>query len=134
MRVSLCGVRGSMPAAGAAFARVGGNTSCVAVAGDGERHPRLLLDAGTGLRNTSRLLDGAAFRGSLLLTHLHWDHTQGLPFFIAGDRDDARVHVRLPATGDAGCALEGLMAPPYFPITVKELRGNWRFSVLEEGR
>ena len=56
MRVDLCGVRGSMPAAGAAFARVGGNTSCVAVTHDGERRPRLLLDAGTGLRNVGRLL------------------------------------------------------------------------------
>jgi len=134
MRVSLCGVRGSMPAAGAEFALVGGNTSCVAVTGDGERHPRLLLDAGTGVRNASRLLEGAPFRGSLLLTHLHWDHTQGLPFFVAGDREDAHVHVHLPASGDPRSALQGLMAPPFFPITVDELRGYWRLSTLDEGR
>jgi ribonuclease BN (tRNA processing enzyme) len=133
MRVVLCGVRGSMPAAGIAFARVGGNTSCVAIAHDGEQHPRLLLDAGTGVRNVSGLLDGAAFRGSMVLTHLHWDHTQGLPFFTAGDRDDACVRVHLPATGEPARALEGLMAPPFFPITVTALRGEWRFSALREG-
>jgi phosphoribosyl 1,2-cyclic phosphodiesterase len=133
MRVDLCGVRGSMPAAGATFARVGGNTSCVAITPDGERGPQLLLDAGTGLRNVSQLLGEAPFRGSLILTHLHWDHTQGLPFFTAGDRDDARVHVHLPAAGDPAHALDRLMSPPYFPITPAGLRGEWRYSRLEEG-
>jgi ribonuclease BN (tRNA processing enzyme) len=134
MIVDLCGVRGSMPAAGTAFARVGGNTSCVALTGAGERGPRLLLDAGTGLRNVGRLLGEAPFGGSLLLTHLHWDHTQGLPFFTAGDRDDASVDVHLPASGDAAHALDPLLSPPFFPITAAGLRGDWRFSALEPGR
>jgi phosphoribosyl 1,2-cyclic phosphodiesterase len=141
MRVHLCGVRGSMPAAGAAFQRVGGNTSCVAVAHDGETHPRLLLDGGTGLRNVAGLLEGAPFRGSLLLSHLHWDHAQGIPFFTAGDRPDARVEVRLPAVDsdgvharDAAHALDPMMGPPFFPITAASLRGCWHFSTLDEGR
>jgi hypothetical protein len=71
MRVHLCGVRGSMPATGRAFERVGGNTSCVAVAHDVDEGPRLLVDGGTGLRNVAALLDGAPFRGSVLLSHLH---------------------------------------------------------------
>src|SRR4051794_9754614 len=133
MRVDLCGVRGSMPAAGAAFARVGGNTSCVALTRDGERRPRLLLDAGTGLRNVGRLLGEAPFRGGLVLTHLHWDHTQGLPFFSAGDRDDACVDVYLPAPDDPAHALDPFMSPPFFPITPAGLRGDWRFSPLREG-
>ena len=58
MRVHLCGVRGSTPAVGAEFAEVGGNTSCVALAHDDESAPRLVLDAGTGLRAVS----GAAGR------------------------------------------------------------------------
>jgi phosphoribosyl 1,2-cyclic phosphodiesterase len=135
MRVHLCGVRGSMPSAGADFQRVGGNTSCVAVAHGGDARPRLLLDAGTGLRNASALLAGDAFHGSLVLTHLHWDHTQGLPFFAAGDRPDARVDLYLPPTGtDPDHALDPMMGPPFFPITVAGLRGCWRFSTLEEGR
>jgi phosphoribosyl 1,2-cyclic phosphodiesterase len=134
MRVHLCGVRGSSPAPGAAFVRVGGHTSCVALAHDDDPRPRLLLDAGTGLRNVSALLDGAAFDGSLLVSHLHWDHTQGLPFFTAGDRPDARVAVHLPAAdGSPAHALDGLMAPPYFPITVAGLRGEWSFDALNEG-
>ena len=94
-----------------------------------------LLDAGTGLRNVAGLLDGAPFRGSLLLSHLHWDHTQGLPFFTAGDRPDARVEVQLPPVdGDAAHALDPMMGPPFFPITAAALRGRWHFSTLDEGR
>ena len=48
-----------------------------------------MLDAGTGLAKASRLLDGEPYHGSILLSHLHWDHVMGVPFFFAGDRDDA---------------------------------------------
>ena len=134
MRLHLCGVRGSTPAPGPAFARVGGHTSCVAVAHHAEPAPRLLLDGGTGLRRVAELLDGGPFEGALLLGHLHWDHTQGIPFFAAGDRPDARVDVHLPvADGDAAHGLDGLMAPPFFPIEASELHGRWSFQALDEG-
>lgn len=135
MRIHLCGVRGSTPAPGAEFTRVGGHTSCVALTHDGERHPRLVIDAGTGLRNVTALLGDAPFEGSLMLSHLHWDHTQGLPFFAAGDRCDGRVAVHLPASdGSPKHALDGLMAPPFFPISVEGLRGEWSFHALDQGR
>ena len=63
----------------------------MALAHDGPSPPTLVLDAGTGLRRLTALLDGQPFRGTILLGHLHWDHTQGLPFFAAGDRPDAEV-------------------------------------------
>ena len=134
MRLHLCGVRGSTPAPGPSFTRVGGNTSCVAVAHDEDEAPRLLLDAGTGLRNVATLLAGAPFEGSLMIGHLHWDHTQGIPFFAAGDRPDARVDVHLPvADGVPMRALDPFMSPPFFPISVEGLRGQWTFTGLEEG-
>ncbi len=132
MRVTLCGVRGSTPSPGPEFARTGGHTSCVAIAHDG-RSPSLLLDAGTGIRRATHLLDGAPFLGTILLSHLHWDHTQGLPFFAAGDRDDAVVDLCMPAQGDAVAVLARAMSPPHFPIPPGGLRGRWRFSGLEEG-
>ena len=55
------------------------------------------MDAGTGLRSLTARLGGRPYSGAVLLSHLHWDHVQGLPFFAAGDRDDARVHLLLPA-------------------------------------
>ena len=133
MRLWICGVRGSTPAPGLEFARYGGHTSCVALGHDGEP-PSLVLDAGTGLRRVSELLDGDPFRGSLLLGHLHWDHTQGLPFFAAGDRPDAEVDLRLPAQGDAVAVLARAMSPPHFPIGPSGLRGRWRFAGLDPGR
>jgi phosphoribosyl 1,2-cyclic phosphodiesterase len=132
VRVFVCGVRGSTPAPGAEFARYGGHTSCLALAHEGAV-PSLVLDAGTGIRRVTGLLHGAAFTGSILLGHLHWDHTQGLPFFTAGDRPDARVHLYLPAQGDPVEVLSRFMAPPHFPIPPTGLRGSWRFDGLEPG-
>lgn len=134
MRVHVCGVRGSTAAPGTEFARHGGHTSCLAVAHDGSTEPSLVLDAGTGIRRVTALLDGAPFRGSILLSHLHWDHTQGLPFFGAADRPDSRVEVYLPSDGgDAAELLGRAMSPPHFPITPHELEGRWRFIALDPG-
>jgi ribonuclease BN (tRNA processing enzyme) len=98
--------------------------------------PELLLDAGTGIRSVTALLGGGSFDGTIALTHLHWDHVQGLPFFTAGDRDDARVRLLLPAPeGSAGAeaALALGMSPPSFPITPRQLRGDWSFGGLQSG-
>lgn len=133
MKVHFCGVRGSTPAPGTEFARVGGHTSCVAI-GAGGGPPTLVLDAGTGLRRLTALLDGAAFRGTILLSHLHWDHTHGLPFFAAGDRPGSAVRLLLPDQGaDPLALLSRVMSPPHFPIRPDELRGAWSFGALAEG-
>ena len=99
MRVTFCGVRGSTPVAGPEFARIGGHTSCIAIS-TGDDRPALVLDAGTGLQRLAREFGDAPFRGTILLTHLHWDHVQGLPFFPPADRDDAEVVLGQPAQGD----------------------------------
>ncbi|MGH3300269.1 MAG: MBL fold metallo-hydrolase [Streptosporangiaceae bacterium] len=136
MRINLCGTRGSTPAPGRDFVRYGGHTSCVAITPDGAAAPELLLDAGTGIRQVTALLADRAFLGTIALTHLHWDHMQGLPFFAAGDRDDARVRLLLPASGagsDPVASLERTMSPPTFPITPRQLRGDWTFGGLAPG-
>ena len=132
MRLFVCGVRGSTPSPGAEFVRYGGNTSCVALAHDGQG-PTLVLDAGTGLSRLSSLLEDRPFRGSILLGHLHWDHTHGLPFFAAGDRRDSEVTLMMPAQGDPVNVLARAMSPPHFPIKPSELRGKWRFLGIQEG-
>src|SRR5271157_1548062 len=125
VRIHLCGVRGSTPAPGADFLRYGGHTSCVAVAHDDDEVPTLLLDAGTGLRTVTKLLGERSFKGTMLLTHLHWDHFQGLPFFAAGDREDALIDLHLPEQEDgagAEAVLERAMSPPHFPVSPTQLR------------
>jgi phosphoribosyl 1,2-cyclic phosphodiesterase len=137
VRVTFCGTRGSTPAPGLDYIRFGGHTSCVALTRDDGPvgQPTLLLDAGTGLRRIAGLLGDTPFRGTLLLTHLHWDHVQGLPFFRAGDRDDAQVDLLLPDQGDdtdAETLLARMMSPPFFPIEPSALRGRWSFGVIPD--
>jgi len=132
VRVTVCGARGSTPSPGPEHLRYGGHTSCVALAHDGEL-PSLVLDAGTGIRRLTPVFDGHAFTGAIVFGHLHWDHTQGLPFFAAADRPDSQVDVYLPAQGDPVEVLARTMSPPHFPITPEQLRGTWRFHALEPG-
>ena len=115
MEILFCGVRGSTPAPGANFVRVGGNTSCVALTRSGEDTPSLVLDAGTGLQRLTARLGGAPFKGTLLVTHLHWDHCHGIPFFRSGDQQGAEVTMLIPDQQDgrkAADVLAGAMAPP----------------------
>jgi phosphoribosyl 1,2-cyclic phosphodiesterase len=132
MRLTFCGVRGSTPSPGAAFVRYGGSTSCVAVQADGEP-VRLILDGGTGLSNASRLVDGP-YDGHLLLGHLHWDHTHGMPFFRAGGLPGSSVRVLGP---EQGAPLERVMerafSPPHFPVTPSQLGDGWSFAGIDEG-
>lgn len=95
--------------------------------------PTLVLDAGTGLNRLSADLGGGPFRGSIVLGHLHWDHTHGIPFFPAGDHPDAVVTLYQPAQGDPVEVLSKAISPPHFPITPHELRGRWDFRALEAG-
>lgn len=142
MRLVLLGVRGSTPAPGAEFVRYGGHTSCVAVVADGAAVPSLVLDAGTGLRQLPGLLDGAPFEGTVVLSHLHWDHVQGIPFCPSVDHPGARVDLLVPGPWDpvgngAGDAprhlLAGGMSPPSFPIGPEGLQGAWRFLPARPG-
>jgi phosphoribosyl 1,2-cyclic phosphodiesterase len=96
----------------------------------------LLLDAGTGLRRLPELVGDQPFHGTILLTHLHWDHVQGLPFFESGDRFDATVNLLIPAEDahtDVETLLARMMSPPFFPIAPSQLRGDWTFGTLPPG-
>jgi ribonuclease BN (tRNA processing enzyme) len=133
VRVFIGGARGSTPAPGAEFIRYGGHTSSVAFSHDDEV-PSLIVDSGTGVRRVTSVMGTEPFRGSIMLSHLHWDHVHGLPFFAAGARPGHRVDVFLPAVdGDAEGTLARGFSPPHFPITPSQLGDNWSFSALDEG-
>ena len=129
LNVSFFGVRGSTPCPCDANRRYGGNTSCVALESPG--HAPIVLDLGTGLRFWGDTLDdGQPFVGSALVTHIHWDHVQGLPFFGPVLRPGAQFDVYGPPQtdhGSLGDAFNDFMRPPFFPVRTADLLGDIRF-------
>jgi phosphoribosyl 1,2-cyclic phosphodiesterase len=133
--VTFFGVRGSTPCGCDANRRYGGNTSCVAVSVPGR--PPFVFDLGTGLRffGDTQPQDGS-FRGVAFVTHLHWDHVQGLPFFVPVLRPGAAMTIYGPQPDDGRTlaeAFDGFMQPPYFPVTAADLPGDIRFEGVPEG-
>lgn len=131
--VQLWGVRGSVPSPGFATRRHGGNTPCVSVRTPGGR--QLVLDAGTGVRALGEALlrdaaaDGAPLAVDVFLTHVHWDHVQGLPFFAPLYARNARLAVHSPTTldGIAEDAVRRQMLPPSFPVPLDAVAADITF-------
>jgi phosphoribosyl 1,2-cyclic phosphodiesterase len=137
LTVRFLGVRGSIATPGAELS-AGGNTACLEVcAGD----TRIILDAGTGLRALGdERMAGGPRHSTILLSHLHWDHVCGLPFFTPVYVPGHRVEI---ASGPNGVlpleeAIRGIFRAPFFPVdfadlggqvTTRELRANERFTI-----
>lgn len=119
--ISFFGVRGSTPCSSPAMTRIGGNTSCVVVDREGE--DPIILDVGTGLRYYGLSLGDQPFNGTMLLSHLHWDHVQGLPFFPQLLNPVSDFQILGPPESDRtfGEALCDFVKPPYFPVSIKEI-------------
>ena len=119
-------MRGSTPCHGDEIVRYGGNTSCVSV--DVPGHDPILFDLGTGARYFGRRCDpNVPFHGSCLITHLHWDHVQGLPFFPPLLRADSRLDFYAPVQEDGGSiadVMRNTLGPPMFPIGLDEFPGQ----------
>jgi phosphoribosyl 1,2-cyclic phosphodiesterase len=127
MQVTFHGVRGSTPCDRDVISRYGGNTSCVSVSAPGE--DPLLFDLGTGLRYFGLEYDrrGQPFRGTCLLSHLHWDHVQGLPFFTPLRHETSELVIYTPAQSDGRPSHDVLMetiCPPLFPIGLHDFPGR----------
>jgi len=126
-RVKFWGVRGSIPTPGPGTAYYGGNTSCVEVRSGDEI---IILDAGTGLRALGAALM-AEFKNhplnlTLLLTHTHWDHIHGIPFFAPIYNPKCRLRILGAVGARKGLveALTGQMESTYFPVPFSKVPGN----------
>jgi phosphoribosyl 1,2-cyclic phosphodiesterase/ActR/RegA family two-component response regulator len=134
-RIRLWGVRGSIPVPGKGTVRYGGNTSCVEVRADGEI---VILDAGSGIRLLGLALDkefgSRSIKLTLLISHTHWDHIQGLPFFSPTYNQKNLIRVLGYEGARAGLAkiLASQMETPFFPVSLRELPSHLAIEELKE--
>jgi phosphoribosyl 1,2-cyclic phosphodiesterase len=134
MKLSFLGCRGSTPVSGQEFARYGWATSSIAVTRHGEAVPHLVLDAGTGFIKLGRLLGDEPFQGTVLLSHLHWDHTHGLPFLRQAGMPGHRLWLTIPDQGeDPEAVMNRAFSPPHFPVPISVLGENWKVSGIDPG-
>lgn len=133
MEIEFFGVRGSIAVSGPRFVRTGGNTACVLVRHEGHR---LVLDGGTGLGALGDTLGVQPIEATLLFSHVHWDHVQGVPFFAPAYHPGSRLTIAGATRGGTGIrdALAAQMKPPLFPITLDALRAELTFADLAAGR
>jgi len=119
MKVTILGVRGSIPTTGIETSYYGGNTSCVHVSEDDWN---LVLDGGSGMQKI-KLADTSNKRVDVLLTHLHFDHIQGLGFFGPLFDPSMEVHIWAPAsaTQNLFSRLSRYLSPPLFPVLIRDL-------------
>ncbi len=122
--VKFWGVRGSIPVPGITTRRYGGNTACVEVR---SARSRFVLDAGTGIRELGIAMAAEAGpqRVHLLISHAHWDHIQGFPFFSPAYEARSQIHVYGVEPGDDRMhrLLSGQMHSSYFPVQFSDLAG-----------
>jgi phosphoribosyl 1,2-cyclic phosphodiesterase len=137
MDITFWGVRGSYPVPGAATVRYGGQTSCVEVSA--ASGATLIVDAGTGLRalgqRLAREAAGAPREHHILLSHVHWDHIQGLPFFepayVPGTR--ISVYASLAAADELRPVIGGITRHEFFPMPLESVPAQFDFREVEPG-
>jgi phosphoribosyl 1,2-cyclic phosphodiesterase len=137
MQIKFWGVRGSTPAPQPENIRYGGNTSCVEVRVGDQLY---VFDCGTGFRVLGQALrrefNSHSVSAHIFVSHFHWDHIQGLPFFgPLYDNPENRFEFHCSSrTRSLKQVFEEQMAAPYFPVGLKQMRAHQSFHDLGEGR
>lgn len=135
LRATCWGTRGSIPSPGPATARFGGNTSCLEVRTREDRC--YIFDAGTGIRVLGNRLaqNPQPTDVDLFVTHFHWDHIQGIPFFAPLHVADSYIRIHAARQGDLDIEtlLKGQMGPVYFPVPYETLAARLSFEHLTGG-
>jgi phosphoribosyl 1,2-cyclic phosphodiesterase len=134
MEITFFGVRGSIASPGPETAGVGGNTSCVEVVCGGER---IILDAGTGLRKLGdRMMAEGSLEATMLLSHQHWDHIQGIPFFVPAYIPTTKLRIFGGVNGVMSLreTLEHQMTAPVFPVRLDELGAQIDLCEVRSGQ
>ncbi len=133
--VQYWGVHGTLPAAGPAYVRYGGNTPCVSVEVGGE--PLTIFDCGSGIKRLSDHImksPGERFSGRIFISHTHWDHINTVPFFAPLYARGNQIELFGPYQGDLTIerAISAQMESVYFPVTIREFGARLMFRDLRE--
>jgi phosphoribosyl 1,2-cyclic phosphodiesterase len=125
------GTRGSCPVSGPQYTKFGGNTSCAEIQ-YGEAH--LIIDAGTGIRPLGEELLKKPKPFHLLLSHTHWDHVIGFPFFEPLYSSDSEITIWAPPEGKKSCRqiFDDLMSVEFFPVRLSDVKAKLHFCSIEE--
>jgi len=125
--IDFWGVRGSVPSPGPQTIRYGGNTSCISITVENKI---LILDAGTGIRNLgSSMIEQSDLKIFIIITHTHWDHIQGFPFFTPIYQPNRPVYM-FPTLHKKNLVLSSLidqMDGAHFPLTPDQVPSNFNF-------
>ncbi|NPU84707.1 MAG: MBL fold metallo-hydrolase [Syntrophaceae bacterium] len=141
MKIRFWGVRGSIPCPGPATVKYGGNTPCIELRLEDSRRT-VIIDAGSGIRDLGNLmmvrdLPEGPIRADLFLTHTHWDHIMGFPFFTPVYVPGTKLNIYGPATYEEETmrdVMGGQMAYRYFPVRWTDLAADIRYFDLKEER
>lgn len=138
MKVKFWGVRGSIPSPGPRTMRVGGNTSCLEILPGDDSH--IIVDAGTGIRELGLNMMGRGnvgrVRANLFLSHTHWDHIHGFPFFVPAFIPGNEITIHGPVNSlneSLKDIVSGQMHYSYFPVPLQHLGSKIDFKELKEG-
>ncbi len=131
MLIRCWGSRGSIAVSGREYVKYGGDTTCIELVSN--HGDLIIIDAGTGIRKLgNRLIQEGRYRINLLLTHAHWDHLSGFPFFKPIYRKESRINVYgpQPTQDSVKRIISKTMSPPYFPIKLEDISADISFSAM----
>ena len=130
-------MRGSTPCANSENMAFGGNTTCIQIK-DSRSQDLLIVDCGTGFRNLGNQLSDHDhdLKGRIFITHPHWDHLQGFPFFKPFYEEKNTFRVYLPPQENVGCKeiLQGHMSNTFFPVTIDMLNADMDCETFLPGK
>ncbi|MEW5944906.1 MAG: MBL fold metallo-hydrolase [bacterium] len=133
MKIKFWGVRGSIPTPGPSTVKYGGNTPCIEIRTDDDK--LFIVDAGTGIRELGlSLLGKGQIRASIFISHTHWDHIHGFPFFVPAFVPGNEITIYGPTHYNERLEdiVSGQMKYSYFPVKLEHLRAKIEFVELKE--
>lgn len=136
LKIKFWGVRGSTPCANPENMNFGGNTTCFQVLST-QPSELLIIDCGTGIRNLGNNTYSSKhpLKGNIFITHPHWDHLQGFPFFKPFFEKEATFNIYLPPQNGVGCKeiLQGHMSNTFIPVTMEKFDATMNFETFYPG-